>query len=314
MIGSDDIIDNSVRSKDVPYVDVMSEAVNNPLRMLAGWFIVGSESVAPGSLLLSYWMVGCYFMAVKRLAEYRMIGCATTAGGYRKSFRFYDEPRLLISIVFYASAAMLFFGAFVMRYKLELILAFPLAGTLVGAVRGLSNGLADPKSGFIFAATGVLAAPLGVDQQVVQVQRRGGRRLGRDRTDHPRQHVPVLRGGRLQLLPVDRVPRPQRRRRVDASHRAQVAVREAVLHHPAVAARERRIAEGRLAVELADGVADRLLLVRFQSKLRRGPACLQGRHDASQQGQLLLVHSTPPLGLSLVNDGPGPVSLDPPTR
>ena len=26
-----------VRSKDLPYLDVLSEAVNNPLRMLAGW-------------------------------------------------------------------------------------------------------------------------------------------------------------------------------------------------------------------------------------------------------------------------------------
>ena len=47
-----------VRSKDLPYLDVLSEAVNNPLRMLAGWFIVGSASVAPGAWLLSYWMVG----------------------------------------------------------------------------------------------------------------------------------------------------------------------------------------------------------------------------------------------------------------
>jgi len=56
------------RSKELPYVDVLSESVNNPLRLLAGWFIVGTSSVAPASLLLSYWMVGCYFMAMKRFA------------------------------------------------------------------------------------------------------------------------------------------------------------------------------------------------------------------------------------------------------
>ena len=39
-----------VRSKDIPYVDVISEAVNNPLRMLAGWFIVGTPTIAPASL------------------------------------------------------------------------------------------------------------------------------------------------------------------------------------------------------------------------------------------------------------------------
>jgi decaprenyl-phosphate phosphoribosyltransferase len=114
-----------VRSKDLPYLDVLSEAVNNPLRMLAGWFIVGTASIAPGSLLLSYWMVGCYFMAMKRFAEYRQIADPGRAAAYRKSFAFYDEDRLLVSIMFYGSAAMLFLGAFVMRYRLEEILAFP---------------------------------------------------------------------------------------------------------------------------------------------------------------------------------------------
>ncbi len=115
-----------LRSKDLPYLDVLSEAVNNPLRMLAGWFIVGTASVAPGSLLLSYWMVGCYFMAMKRYAEYREIRDPARAAAYRKSFRFYTEDRLLVSIMFYGSASMLFLGAFIMRYRLELFLSFPL--------------------------------------------------------------------------------------------------------------------------------------------------------------------------------------------
>jgi 4-hydroxybenzoate polyprenyltransferase len=120
-----------VRSKDLPYVDVLSESVNNPLRMLAGWFIVGNSSVAPGSLLLSYWMIGCYFMAMKRFAEFRDIGDQARAAAYRKSFAFYTEQRLLVSIMFYGSAAMLFLGTFVMRYRLELILAFPLVALVM---------------------------------------------------------------------------------------------------------------------------------------------------------------------------------------
>lgn len=120
-----------VRSKDLPYVDVLSEAVNNPIRMLAGWFIVGPDALAPGSLLASYWMVGCYFMAIKRFAEYRMISGQMQAVTYRKSFGYYNEQRLLVSIVFYGSAAMLFLGAFVVRYKLELILSFPLVALVM---------------------------------------------------------------------------------------------------------------------------------------------------------------------------------------
>lgn len=114
-----------VRTKDVAYLDVLSEAVNNPIRMLAGWYIV-SSSLPPASLLLSYWMVGCYFMAIKRLAEFRQIADAVRAGSYRRSFVHYTPERLLVSIMFYASASMLFFGAFVMRYDFDLILSFPL--------------------------------------------------------------------------------------------------------------------------------------------------------------------------------------------
>ena len=120
-----------VRSKDLPYVDVLSEAVNNPIRMLAGWFIAGTASVAPASLLLSYWMIGCYFMAMKRFSEFRDIGDPARAAAYRRSFGFYNEQRLLVSVMFYGSAAMLFLGAFVMRYRLEVILAFPLVALVM---------------------------------------------------------------------------------------------------------------------------------------------------------------------------------------
>jgi 4-hydroxybenzoate polyprenyltransferase len=114
-----------VRTKELPYLDVLSEAVNNPIRMAAGWYMVGAHSLPPLSLLLSYWMVGCYFMAMKRYAELRDIGDPERAAAYRKSFAFYTPERLLVSIMFYGTAAMLFLGAFTMRYRLELILAFP---------------------------------------------------------------------------------------------------------------------------------------------------------------------------------------------
>jgi 4-hydroxybenzoate polyprenyltransferase len=126
-----------MRSKDVPYLDVLSEAVNNPLRMLAGWYLTGTDALPPTSLLISYWMIGCYFMAIKRFAEYRDIGSARSVA-YRKSFASYNEQRLLVSIVFYGSQAMLFFGAFIMRYRLELILAFPLVSLVMAEYLSLA--------------------------------------------------------------------------------------------------------------------------------------------------------------------------------
>ena len=115
-----------VRLKDRPYVDVLYEAINNPLRMLAGWFIVTDATLAPASLLLSYWMIGCYFMALKRYAELKAIDEQPRATAYRRSFAFYTPERLIVAIMFYAASAMLFFGAFCMRYRMELILSFPL--------------------------------------------------------------------------------------------------------------------------------------------------------------------------------------------
>jgi decaprenyl-phosphate phosphoribosyltransferase len=119
------------RTKDKVYLDVLSESVNNPLRMLLGWYMVTSVLIPPVSLLICYWMAGCYLMALKRFSEYREIANPQLAGAYRKSFQHYTEVSLLSSVTFYASAAMLFFGAFIMRYRIELILVFPLVALLM---------------------------------------------------------------------------------------------------------------------------------------------------------------------------------------
>ena len=115
-----------VRTKEWPYLDVISESANNAVRLLLGWFALLTSAFPPVSLLLSYWMVGAFFMATKRYAEYRHIADPATAAAYRKSFRHYNEERLLLSIVFYATASALFAGIFIVRYHLELILFVPL--------------------------------------------------------------------------------------------------------------------------------------------------------------------------------------------
>ena len=127
-----------IRSKDQPYLDVLSESINNPLRMLGGWYMTGTLAFPPTTLLASYWMVGCYFMAIKRYAEYRDIDDPLRAAAYRKSFSYYTLQRLLVSIMFYASASMLFLGAFIMRYRLELVLAFPLVALVMAIYLGLA--------------------------------------------------------------------------------------------------------------------------------------------------------------------------------
>ena len=119
------------RTKDVVYLDVTTESINNPLRMALGWYMVTATLLPPASLLVCYWMLGCFFMALKRFSEYRDINDRVSAGSYRESFKHYTERSLLESITFYASFAMLMFGAFIMRYRLELILSFPLVAMMM---------------------------------------------------------------------------------------------------------------------------------------------------------------------------------------
>ncbi len=127
-----------VRAKDLPYIDVLVESINNPIRLLVGWYIVSPPFQIPVSLLISYWMIGAYLMAIKRFAEMRDISRNISARQYRKSFGYYTEQNLLVSIMFYASTSMLFFGAFVMRYRLELILSFPLVAFIMAMYLNLA--------------------------------------------------------------------------------------------------------------------------------------------------------------------------------
>jgi len=64
-------------------------------------------------------------MAIKRFSEYRHINSKEISAQYRKSFRYYDEAKLLTSTIFYSTMFALFFGIFIIRYHLELILIVP---------------------------------------------------------------------------------------------------------------------------------------------------------------------------------------------
>ncbi len=104
------------------------ERIDRRRAVVLGWFALISDQLPPVSLILSYWMVGAFFMAIKRFAEYRRIGDQQRAAAYRRSFRHYTEERLLVSIFFYVSTCALFAGVFIVRYHLELILLVPLFG------------------------------------------------------------------------------------------------------------------------------------------------------------------------------------------
>ena len=114
-----------IRTKDIPYLDVLSESINNMIRLLIGWFIITSDYQPPSSILIGYWFAGAFLMATKRFAEYRMIGDPERAGLYRKSFKHYSENSLLVSTFFYAMTATFFIGIFMVKYRIEYLIAMP---------------------------------------------------------------------------------------------------------------------------------------------------------------------------------------------
>ena len=118
-----------LRTKDIFILDVLTESINNMIRLLLGWFIVFNETenpvLPPISIVIGYWMLGAFLMAIKRYAEYCMIDNPNLAGKYRKSFKSYSEKSLLTSAFFYAMCSVFFMGIFLVKYRIELVLLMP---------------------------------------------------------------------------------------------------------------------------------------------------------------------------------------------
>jgi decaprenyl-phosphate phosphoribosyltransferase len=129
-----------IRSKERVYLDVLTESINNPIRFALGWFMVTPavglymdnrwdleffDSIPPASIIIAYWMGGAFLMATKRFAEYRLIANPKLAGLYRRSFKYYTENSLLISMFFYALTCAFFLGIFLIKNRIEMLLSFP---------------------------------------------------------------------------------------------------------------------------------------------------------------------------------------------
>lgn len=117
-----------LRTKDVVFGDVLTESINNPLRLMLGWAMVDPSSLPPVSVLLSYWFGGAFLMNAKRLAEFRDIVAEQgqeLLGLYRRSFRYYTERRLLVASLLYALFSIFFLAVFLIKYKVEYVLVFP---------------------------------------------------------------------------------------------------------------------------------------------------------------------------------------------
>ena len=119
---------NPIRTKDKAYLDVISESVNNPIRLTIGWAIVDPTSLPPGSLVLAYWFGGAFLMAAKRMSEYREIVAShglQLLARYRTSFANYSDVSLIASCICYSLLSVTFLAIFLVKYRIEYILMMP---------------------------------------------------------------------------------------------------------------------------------------------------------------------------------------------
>lgn len=117
-----------IRSKDVIFLDVISESANNPIRLSLGWAMV-SISTPPLSILLTYWAIGAFLMSAKRLSELKQIISRkgkTAAHLYRKSFQQYTNENLTISCFVYSLISIIGLTIFTIKYKSEFIISLPI--------------------------------------------------------------------------------------------------------------------------------------------------------------------------------------------
>jgi 4-hydroxybenzoate polyprenyltransferase len=130
-----------LRSKDKAYLDVISESINNPLRLMIGWAMVDPTTLPPSSLILMYWAGGAFLMAAKRLSEFREIVASRgreLLERYRASFAGYTEVSLTVSCFVYALIASFSLAIFLIKYRVEYLLTVPVVIALFAHYFALS--------------------------------------------------------------------------------------------------------------------------------------------------------------------------------
>jgi len=107
-----------LRTKDIPFLDAVSESANNPIRFLIGWYACAPAGFFPPlSLLCSWWAFGNFLMVAKRLSEFRFL--KEKARDYRISHRVYSTPSLVAGMAASAAVFFLSYFYFAVRYGLK---------------------------------------------------------------------------------------------------------------------------------------------------------------------------------------------------
>jgi hypothetical protein len=113
-----------IRTKDVPYIDVIAESANNPLRLMLGWYVINNETGPPLIGILCYWSLGAILVTAKRLAEFRFLGKNSIQ--YRPTFKYYDSSLLTVMYFFYIVMTLITFVLLSLEYKHQMFYFLPL--------------------------------------------------------------------------------------------------------------------------------------------------------------------------------------------
>lgn len=149
------------RTKDTAYLDVISESINNPLRLMIGWAMVDPTTVPPSSVILTYWAGGAFLMAAKRFSEFREIVAShgkELLERYRASFVNYSEKSLAVSCLVYALCSVFFLAIFLIKYRIEYLLTVPAIIALFAKYLALSmeTGSSAQKPEKLFKENGLI--------------------------------------------------------------------------------------------------------------------------------------------------------------
>lgn len=107
-----------VRTKDIPFLDSVSESANNPIRFLIGWYAFASAGEFPPlSLLICWWAFGNFLMVSKRLSEFRML--KDKAGDYRSSLKKYSTSSLVTGMILSSLIFFLTYFIFAVHFKIQ---------------------------------------------------------------------------------------------------------------------------------------------------------------------------------------------------
>jgi len=115
-----------IRLKDRAYIDFTSEALNNPIRLMIGWYaITDASNIVPVSFVLGYWFFGVFLMAAKRFGEIRVINNKAKAKKYRLSLQHYTEERLIMAMIAGVTAFSFMLGAISFKYSVDIVIVLP---------------------------------------------------------------------------------------------------------------------------------------------------------------------------------------------